>query len=75
MDNITHSVAGLLLAEAAGQLRARQTHVAPSARLRAVAAVSSAIAANLPDADLLYYRRRRRSRSRTCSTTAGTRTP
>jgi inner membrane protein len=54
MDNITHSVAGLLLAEAAGQLRARQTHVAPSARLRAVAAVSSAIAANLPDADLLY---------------------
>jgi inner membrane protein len=54
MDNVTHTVAGLLLAEAAGQLRARQTRATPSARLRAVAAVSSAIAANLPDADLLY---------------------
>ena len=54
MDNVTHSLAGLLLAEAAVQLRARLTGAGPSPRFRAVAAVSSLVAANLPDADLLY---------------------
>ncbi|MGZ8455124.1 MAG: metal-dependent hydrolase [Gemmatirosa sp.] len=54
MDNVTHSLAGLLLAESAVQLRARRTGAAPSPRFRAVAAVASMIAANLPDADLLY---------------------
>jgi inner membrane protein len=54
MDNITHSLAGLVLAESAVQLRARVTGAEPSARFRAVAAVSSMIAANLPDADLFY---------------------
>ncbi|HYD53253.1 MAG TPA: metal-dependent hydrolase, partial [Gemmatimonadaceae bacterium] len=54
MDNVTHTLAGLVLAEAAGRLRARRTGVEPSPRFRTVAAVSSAIAANLPDGDLLY---------------------
>ena len=54
MDNVTHSLAGLLLAESAVRLRARLTGAEPSHRFRAVAAVSSLIAANLPDADLLY---------------------
>ena len=70
MDNVTHSLAGLLLAESAVRLRARlgarragsHTGAEParpepaggSARFRAVAAVSSMIAANLPDADLFY---------------------
>ena len=54
MDNVTHSLAGLLLAEGAVQLRARLTGVGPSPRFRAIAAVSSLVAANLPDADLLY---------------------
>jgi len=54
MDNVTHSLAGLLLAEAAVQLRTRRTGASPSPRFRAVAAVSSLVAANLPDADLFY---------------------
>lgn len=54
MDNVTHSLAGLLLAEASVQLRARLTGAGASHRFRAVAAVSSLVAANLPDADLLY---------------------
>ena len=54
MDNVTHSLAGLLLAEATVQLRGRLEHAEPAAPFRAVAAVSSMIAANLPDADLLY---------------------
>ena len=54
MDNVTHSLAGLLIAEAAVQLRGRIGKTEPSARFRAVAAISSLIAANLPDADLLY---------------------
>jgi inner membrane protein len=53
MDNVTHSLAGLLLAESAVQLRGRGEGDLPSPRFRAVAAVSSMIAANLPDADLL----------------------
>ncbi|HEU4700033.1 MAG TPA: metal-dependent hydrolase [Gemmatimonadales bacterium] len=54
MENVTHSLAGLLLAEAAVRLRARTTGTEPSARFRTVAAVSSLVAANLPDADLFY---------------------
>lgn len=54
MDNVTHSLAGLLLAESAVRLRVRLTGAEPSPRFRAVAAVSSLVAANLPDADLLY---------------------
>jgi inner membrane protein len=53
MDNVTHSLAGLVLAEAAVQLRARQAG-APSPAFRTAAAVAGAVAANLPDADLLY---------------------
>ena len=54
MDNVTHTLAGLLLAESAVRLRARSTREEPSPRFRAIAAVSSVIAANLPDFDLLY---------------------
>jgi inner membrane protein len=54
MDNVTHSLAGLVLAEAAVRLRARRTGQEPPARLRTVAAVCSVAAANLPDLDLLY---------------------
>jgi len=52
MDNVTHSLAGLLLAECAVRLRAR--HQMPAARVGAVAAAASLVAANLPDADLFY---------------------
>ena len=54
MDNVTHSLAGLLLAEATIELRSRLEGAEPTVRFRTVAAVSSMIAANLPDADLLY---------------------
>jgi inner membrane protein len=54
MDNVSHSLAGLLLAEATVQLRARLERTEPTARFRSVAAVSSLVAANLPDSDLLY---------------------
>ena len=54
MDNVTHSLAGLLLAEGAVQLRARVTGAEPSRHWGTVAAVSSLVAANLPDADLFY---------------------
>ena len=54
MDNVTHSVAGLLLAESMARLRARGATAEPSARFGTIAAVSSIVAANLPDADLFY---------------------
>lgn len=54
MDNVTHSLAGLLIAEAAVRIRAYVTKIEPTPRFGAVAAISSMIAANLPDADLLY---------------------
>jgi inner membrane protein len=54
MDNVTHSLAGLLLAESAVRLRAWRTGAEPAPRMRVVAALSSMIAANLPDSDLLY---------------------
>lgn len=54
MDNVTHSLAGLLLAESVTRFRARRADAPPSPRFRAVAAISSMVAANLPDADLFY---------------------
>lgn len=62
MDNVTHSLAGLLLAECAIRLRARPTRATPTSlepsdratRFGAVAAIASMIGANLPDADLFY---------------------
>jgi len=54
MDNVTHSLAGLLIAESTVRLRARVTRTEPSPRFRTVAAISSMAAANLPDADLFY---------------------
>jgi inner membrane protein len=54
MDNVTHSLAGLLVAEAAVRIRTRHTGAEPSARFRTVAAISSMLTANLPDADLFY---------------------
>ena len=67
MDNVTHSLAGLLLAESAVRLRAHRTRSEPavipsevegsapnSPRFRLVAALSSMFAANLPDSDLFY---------------------
>ena len=54
MDNVTHSLAGLVLAESAVRLRAHRAGAEPSPRFRLIAALSSMIAANLPDADLLY---------------------
>lgn len=54
MDNVTHSLAGLVIAEAAVRLRARRGGAEPSPGVRAAAALSSMVAANLPDADLFY---------------------
>lgn len=54
MDNVTHSLAGLLLAEAAARLDERRTGVSWSAPFRTMMASASLIAANLPDADLVY---------------------
>ena len=54
MDNVTHTLAGLLLAEGALQLGRARTRREPSGRLRTVAAVVGAVGANLPDIDVLY---------------------
>jgi len=54
MDNVTHSLAGLLLAESMTRLRARRPNAETAPGLGAVAVISSIVAANLPDADLLY---------------------
>ena len=54
MDNVTHSLAGLVLSESATRLRARRSGAEPSPRFRTIAAISSMIAANLPDFDLFY---------------------
>ena len=54
MDNVSHSLAGLVLAECAVRLHARRAGAEPSGRFRTFASISSTIAANLPDSDLLY---------------------
>ena len=52
MDNVTHSLAGLLLAEAAVRLRSRRTGAGASGM--GIVTTASLLAANLPDADLFY---------------------
>jgi inner membrane protein len=54
VDNVTHSVAGLLIAEVAVQLRQARAGRAPSPGFRLAAAAAGVVGANLPDADLLY---------------------
>src|SRR5947209_5704263 len=54
MDNVTHSLAGLLIAEAAVQLPGKGRGVEPLGTGGATVAIASMIAANLPDADLFY---------------------
>jgi len=54
MDNVTHSLAGLVLAESVMRVRRNRDDVEPSPIFRTTAAVMALIAANLPDADLVY---------------------
>ena len=54
MDNVTHALAGLLLAEATVAAVARRTGDAPSAGLRRAAIAIGVVGAELPDADILY---------------------
>lgn len=54
MDNVTHTLAGLVIAESAVQLRAHRTGDSGSPAFRTIAAVAGMLAANLPDGDLLY---------------------
>ena len=54
MDNVTHSLAGLVLAESAARLRARRTGAEPSAGSRAAAAIAAMVAAYLPVGYLFY---------------------
>jgi inner membrane protein len=54
MDNVTHSIAGLLLAEATVQLRAARTGGPVSRTFHMAAAICGVVASNLPDADLFY---------------------
>jgi inner membrane protein len=55
VDNITHALAGLLLAEATYALRqSRAATSPPPSTFRRAAAVVGMISAELPDADLLY---------------------
>ncbi len=59
MDNITHSLAGLLLAESAWRARRVWDREAPGAAYRPTAAIAAVVAANLPDVDVLYGAARR----------------
>jgi inner membrane protein len=52
LDNLTHTLAGLLLAEAAVQARARWGE--PTATFRAAVYFSSVVVNNAPDLDFLY---------------------
>jgi inner membrane protein len=54
MDNVTHSLAGLVLAASMARLRVRRPNAGPATRFGAVTGISSMLAANLPDADLFY---------------------
>jgi len=57
VDNITHSLAGLLLADAAVQLRTRNpSAIDGSGRgsFATVAAITAVVGANLPDSDVLW---------------------
>lgn len=52
MENVAHALAGLLIAEAVVVVRERRGDASP--RFPRLAAITSVIANNLPDADLLY---------------------
>ena len=54
MDNVTHALAGLLLADGACVLASRRLGRQPSAPLRATAALLGVVAAEFPDSDLIY---------------------
>jgi inner membrane protein len=54
MDNVTHALAGLLLAETTLALAERRSGRPASPGLRRAAAVVGVLTAELPDADLLY---------------------
>jgi inner membrane protein len=54
MDNVTHALAGLLLADGACVLASRRLGRQPSAPLRATAVLLGVVAAEFPDSDLLY---------------------
>ena len=54
MDNVTHALAGLLLADAAVALAERRARRPASAALRRTAAILGVLTAELPDVDLVY---------------------
>ena len=54
MDNVTHAFAGLLMADATTAWIERRTGVVADKRLRRAAVGLGVVAAELPDADLLY---------------------
>jgi inner membrane protein len=54
MDNVTHMLAGFVVGEAAVQLRRVRAGRDPASGFRTAAWLGGAVAANLPDADLLY---------------------
>ncbi|MBL0171199.1 MAG: metal-dependent hydrolase [Gemmatimonadaceae bacterium] len=54
MDNVTHALAGLLMADAATAWIERRTKTPANRKLRRAAIGVGLIAAELPDADLLY---------------------
>lgn len=55
MDNLTHTLAGMLLAEVTVQVRSRR-EARPSASFRTAAYVASVFANNAPDLDFVYAR-------------------
>jgi inner membrane protein len=55
VDNLTHTLAGMLLAEVAVQMRARR-NPQPSASFRTAAYLASVFANNAPDLDFVYAR-------------------
>lgn len=54
MDNVTHALAGMLLADATTSIVAQRTRVAVPDRFRRAAVVLGITAAELPDIDVLY---------------------
>ena len=54
MDNVTHALAGVLLAEATVQLVARRSGAAPSPGFRRAALALGLVTAELPDVDIVY---------------------
>jgi inner membrane protein len=54
MDNVTHALAGLLLADVTTHVLARRTGTPVARPVRRTAAVLGVVAAELPDLDILY---------------------